>query len=145
MVMPSTKKSPAQSNLTVNAALYEQVRCELNDADNIICELKQENSELKEEIDTAEHFRDALDSEPEKEALVFEPEKELEKPNCPNGHELTDHYCFPCRPWFCAHCSTTLEPPGFRLYGCRRCDYDVCQTCLDTPGATKRPLVVKAL
>lgn len=231
----------APSNLTVNGALFETVRCELNDtedklytAENAVESLTRVNnqlynelkdaeqtnddlnrlvSELQDDLDTVEHFQDATDlvkvnvitaeelfSGESIERCRFEQKMyidfyedhlrfechhmeeqldelrrdfcrlydetiesgpvQLEKrdkrreehikkavctptqcPTCPAGHKLTKHYSFPSRPRWCVHCSTALEPPGFPLYGCQPCGYDICQTCFDTPGATDRPLV----
>ena len=55
-------KSSAKSNLTVNAALYEDVRCKLNDAENTIWDLNEKVAGLEDELDTAKHFRLVLNT-----------------------------------------------------------------------------------
>eukprot|EP01046_Picozoa_sp_COSAG06_P063532 COSAG06_NODE_14796_length_1125_cov_1.417154_2_plen_253_part_00 len=78
--MGKTKTAP--SNLTVNAALYETVRCELNDAEgklftaenavesltrvngqlhNELKDAEQTISDLQDDLDTVVHFQDATD------------------------------------------------------------------------------------
>jgi hypothetical protein len=85
----------APSNLTVNAALFETVRCELNDAEeklytaeNTIESLGRVVNELQDELDTVQNFQDALDTEvefveaaQEPEALDFEPKTEQNEVN----------------------------------------------------------------
>ena len=86
--MPS--KSTAKSNLTVSAALYEDVRCKLGDAEQTISDLNEKVAGLKDELDTAKYFRDALDFEPEQEQQTKTNSNETCRPElrCPTGHEL---------------------------------------------------------
>jgi hypothetical protein len=139
--MPS--KSTAKSNLTVSAALYEDVRCKLGDAEQTISDLNEKVAGLKDELDTAKYFRDALDFEPEQEQQTKTNSNETCRPElrCPTGHELVAHGSFPSRPWYCDFCSTQIEAPGFSLYSCMKCDYNICPVCFVTPGATDRPPV----
>ena len=134
--MPS--KSSAKSNLTVNAALYEDVRCKLNDAENTIWDLNEKVAGLEDELDTAKHFRDSLDVEPEEKQQTKTNSNALlllgQELRCPTGHDLVPHFSFPSQPWYCDFCSTEYEPPGFRLYSCMRCHYNVCPVCFVTPG-----------
>ena len=145
--MPS--KSSAKSNLTVNAALYEDVRCKLNDAENTIWDLNEKVAGLEDELDTAKHFRDSLDVEPEEKQQTktnSNAGQELRCPTglelrCPTGHDLVPHFSYPSKLWYCDFCSTEYEPPGFRLYSCMTCEFNICPICFHTPGATDRPLV----
>jgi len=47
---------------------------------------------------------------------------------CVTGHDLAPHRT-PSNMWWCSKCLKQVEK-GTRLFGCRRCNYDECWSCL---------------
>lgn len=48
---------------------------------------------------------------------------------CPEGHKLS-LFQTPEADWYCNRCNAAF-PKGTLLYGCRTCEYDLCQSCIN--------------
>merc|ERR1719387_1382271 len=60
----------------------------------------------------------------------FEDEELVVNKTCIVGHDLKPHRT-PSNRWWCSKCSKQVSQ-GTRLFGCRKCNYDECWSCLGT-------------
>eukprot|EP00935_MAST-01C_sp_MAST-1C-sp1_P001400 g1400.t1 len=86
------------------------------------CEAEDRKQEEEEDME----LRKAVQDEKEEEG-----EEGTPATTCPRGHTLVefeaDH-----RGFFCDGCGQSMSA-GSTLHGCRRCDFDLCSTCLPSP------------
>lgn len=97
----------------VRVATTDAVRAELGAGLGVIRQIVRE--ELDREEDSDEDGEDDDDDD------------EDETPTCPKGHALKDFVTD--KEYVCDLCRKSFTT-GTTLYGCRKCDYDVCRKCL---------------
>mmetsp|Transcript_24302 Transcript_24302/g.36454 ORF Transcript_24302/g.36454 Transcript_24302/m.36454 type:complete len:195 (+) Transcript_24302:64-648(+) len=89
---------------------------------------KQSKSKSKSEIDDI--FSIGKKKAQEETARI------VSEKTCPKGHKLNPEKT-PHAGYYCDSCRKENLPKGTTLYGCRKCDFDICRSCLKGFDASK--------